>query len=603
VEEGNVGARQARVAGLGAGDRHPSTTVRLRRWWHAQRILVLGALVAIGAVLGLVGWHQHAPDYTLVDLVYADFRLLTITGGPATTNSTALGIARFLLPLAVGYTALVAFSSVFRDRVLAMRSGFLRNHVIVVGLGEKGLGFVESAWAAGDRVVAIDPDPAGTHWETCRQLGIHTIIGDGRDPVVLGAARIHRARALVVVGPTDALNAEVAARAMEQSVGRKGSALRCLVHIEDSELADLLRIRQFRLPTTDGARLDFFSLASSGAQLICHRFPPAPPDGAAPSIALVGVTDLWIGLLADAARRWRERGRALDEMSVMLIGLDASSQLAGLRRRLRPDLDAVRMTATDLDPREIDVSDLPGHDGPASVYVHLATDEDTLSAALAIDAQVVADTQVVACLTKSAAISELFGTVDRPGSRLRVVELIPSLCTPDRLEASGMEALARAVHEHYVARRTAENADQGSNSSLVGWAELPEALRESNRNAARHIGPKLAAVGCQLIPAPIGTTGGFCFSGEEVERLAVLEHERWRSDLTAAGWRFAPGDKDTTAKTSPHLVAWAELPDDIREYDREQVRDIPEILARVGLRAVRPATRGSPSTGTADTTP
>ncbi|MBA7640533.1 hypothetical protein ES703_48202 [subsurface metagenome] len=36
-------------------------------------------------------------------------------------------------------------------------------------------------------------------------------------------------------------------------------------------------------------------------------------------------------------------------------------------------------------------------------------------------------------------------------------------------------------------------------------------------------------------------------------------------------------------KTSPYLVGWSELPDNVKERDRELVRQIPEFLAKVGL--------------------
>jgi hypothetical protein len=36
-------------------------------------------------------------------------------------------------------------------------------------------------------------------------------------------------------------------------------------------------------------------------------------------------------------------------------------------------------------------------------------------------------------------------------------------------------------------------------------------------------------------------------------------------------------------KISPYLVGWSELPEDMKERDRQAVRKIPEFLANVGL--------------------
>ena len=45
--------------------------------------------------------------------------------------------------------------------------------------------------------------------------------------------------------------------------------------------------------------------------------------------------------------------------------------------------------------------------------------------------------------------------------------------------------------------------------------------------------------------------------------------------------------KDVSAKTSPYLVEWEDLPDRAREWNRSAVRDIPMLLAAVGLTVAR----------------
>jgi len=52
------------------------------------------------------------------------------------------------------------------------------------------------------------------------------------------------------------------------------------------------------------------------------------------------------------------------------------------------------------------------------------------------------------------------------------------------------------------------------------------------------------------------------------------------------GWRYAPVT-DETVKTHTSLVAWANLPEEEKEKDRDLVRGIPLILARVGYAIIR----------------
>ena len=70
--------------------------------------------------------------------------------------------------------------------------------------------------------------------------------------------------------------------------------------------------------------------------------------------------------------------------------------------------------------------------------------------------------------------------------------------------------------------------------------------------------------------------------------MAELKHGHWNIERLRAGWRFGP-KRDNDKKIHDCLVAWKDLPDDIREYDRTSIRAFPEILGRAGLEIVRQA--------------
>jgi hypothetical protein len=78
----------------------------------------------------------------------------------------------------------------------------------------------------------------------------------------------------------------------------------------------------------------------------------------------------------------------------------------------------------------------------------------------------------------------------------------------------------------------------------------------------------------------------FVLTAEEVERLAELEHARWASERRATSWVSGPV-RDVEHRITPYLVPYAELPNDVKEWDRLAVRAIPEVLAAAGLKAQR----------------
>jgi RyR domain len=146
------------------------------------------------------------------------------------------------------------------------------------------------------------------------------------------------------------------------------------------------------------------------------------------------------------------------------------------------------------------------------------------------------------------------------------------------LDPESRDTIGRTIHEAYR-QETAVPA-------LPRWEELGEEFRESNRLQAEHIFAKLGQIGCGVEHVTGREIALMTFTDAEVEAMAEMEHGRWTAERLSRGWRWAER-RDETLKTSPHLVAWSELPDEIRERDRQTVRRIPAYLASVGLELAR----------------
>lgn len=115
------------------------------------------------------------------------------------------------------------------------------------------------------------------------------------------------------------------------------------------------------------------------------------------------------------------------------------------------------------------------------------------------------------------------------------------------------------------------------------WHDLPEDLRESNRQQADHIAIKLRAIGCELADLADVREPVAQFTTIEVELLAEMEHTRWNAERWLAGWRYGtPSDK--LRRINENLVFWNELHDSIKQYDRESVCDVPQLFALSKLR-------------------
>jgi 8-oxo-dGTP pyrophosphatase MutT (NUDIX family) len=150
-------------------------------------------------------------------------------------------------------------------------------------------------------------------------------------------------------------------------------------------------------------------------------------------------------------------------------------------------------------------------------------------------------------------------------------------------DAGQREIMAQAIHENY--RRQQAGRRDLQDPAMAEWDELQEDLKESNRQQAADMAAKLARIGCSIHSIANEEVSPITFSDEEIKLLAEMEHERWMAERLQAGWTL--GQRDPDRKTSPYLVAYDELPDDVKEWDRQAVRAIPEILALAGLEMYR----------------
>ena len=164
---------------------------------------------------------------------------------------------------------------------------------------------------------------------------------------------------------------------------------------------------------------------------------------------------------------------------------------------------------------------------------------------------------------------------------LRAFGWLDEACIARLLDEDAREQMATVVHVNFVELATSHGRQRAFDEAVKQWEDLVnEDYKESNRQQVDHIAIKLRAVGCELVQASESRPEA-AFSAGEVELLAEMEHARWVAERLLAGWTYAVKPKNEAKRTSPNLRPWAELEDHIKEYDRDAVRAIPELVRNV----------------------
>lgn len=153
-----------------------------------------------------------------------------------------------------------------------------------------------------------------------------------------------------------------------------------------------------------------------------------------------------------------------------------------------------------------------------------------------------------------------------------------------RLAECTREALALAIHKEYQSNQA--RIQLRKDPSIAVWEELDESLKDSNRQQADDILAKVRKINCEVEEVKDRDVALMTFTKEEIEILAEMEHARWNVERLRNGWRLGD-EKSIEKKITPYLVSWQSLPENVREWDRQAVRAIPELLAQVSLEVRR----------------
>jgi len=190
--------------------------------------------------------------------------------------------------------------------------------------------------------------------------------------------------------------------------------------------------------------------------------------------------------------------------------------------------------------------------------------------------------------------SEPTGDVGDWDGQLVPVSHVREACRPGVLLDGIGDEVALSIHEHYCDSIAAQGRDPSAEAAGQPWSKLATSYRQANRHQADHLWAKLAVTDCRAVPEEM--VESFAFTPLEVERLSIIEHQRWAADRYLDGWSYAPV-RDNTRRHHPQLIPYAELSEPMKDLDRFAVRGVPTLLARSGLGVVRMLIVGVPEPG------
>jgi voltage-gated potassium channel Kch len=578
----------------------------LKRFLKEYHWLLIGMIWIVAYVLGYIGsikqFAATAEERSFWDPFYRPLQLFLMDDSMVVLGpvmSWELEVARFLAPAVAAYTALIALLTLFRDQIKVFRLRFVKGHTVICGLGQKGLQFVKDFNNHGDQVVVIEVNEDNDEISSCRELGIPVLIGDATDELLLRKARVHCAGYVIAITGDDGTNIEIAMlthRLVEKRKASLVAIVQCFVHIVDFKLCTLLGRHRIFTNTEDAFEISVFNVYEDSARVMLKEH-PLDRDGISTEdrrdihLIVAGFGQMGESIVLQAARIAHFAND--NKLRITVIDKIADEKRKSFYGRY-PQFDkACEMTFLNGDVEDIEILNKIcqwANDGKNIMTAVVTFDNDarSLSCALNIMSRLLDHPIPIAVrLNEDNGLGLLLENNVKRSSQLNDIYsfgMISLICTREILVNEKLNLLAKAIHADYISKAKADGRPDGD-LSIQPWEQLHPDLKNSNLQQADHIPVKLRAINCYSSYSELAKNSIMTFTDEEVEVMAKMEHARWNAERFLAGW--VAGPKNIEKKTSPYLVPWEELPEGIKEYDRNTVRKIPYQLSLIGMAIYR----------------
>ncbi len=555
--------------------------------------LILISLVGAAFLLGCIGWNRYfktiGEQADLSHIIYLTLQLYFFeSGDPASfgTIPLTLNIARFFAPLAALGSAVIAFAYRFRKELqkAALRL-FGREHIIFFGANEITVKLAAQYLGRGKTVLVAD-EPGDPDLTECNEAGALIFTGTVPHKSLLKHAAFHRAEEIFLFHEEDTLNYEGATRIYETLLSKRKQKrhVRCYIRCSNDSFKQLFLHHDLFTNPSDYLDVFFVDLESITARQLMQSYPPdyrpiKADSITRPHIILIGGNRMAEMVLQQALRICHFPNGKAPRITLFESNAEVWRETFLAAHPEILDLCDFQCLNTHVEGVEMfhhigKIITLP--EELVSVYICLEDDEKALSIGINLRRVLrTGDFLLYIRVLRNYSIPRLLSENSNTAALLTQVTFFGALediCSTDVIEGKKADTLARAIHDSYREHLTKNSPAD------VDWHHLEETLKESNRAQADHIWVKLRAIGVDPSTLTSLSQGELKKKIEKnLEILSMMEHNRWIADRRLHGWIYGPVRNDSL-RTHPDLVPWEKLSEEVKEYDRNAVRNIPEWL-------------------------
>jgi len=145
-----------------------------------------------------------------------------------------------------------------------------------------------------------------------------------------------------------------------------------------------------------------------------------------------------------------------------------------------------------------------------------------------------------------------------------------------------IDELARIIHNDYLKKLPRIDPLRPTHRP---WDNLPDEIRNRSRQQADHLWIKLRSLNVKTTAIESTEKEFEIIKDERLEALSKAEHDRWCAYMFYKGWK--PGEtRDDALKIHTDLIPYEDLSEEIKQYDRNVILNMPLLLKELGYKIV-----------------
>lgn len=553
---------------------------------YLERVVIV-VLAVVAFLLGMMGYDsyyalQHTAT-TISDLAYLSLNLFFMQFFAKDTLPLSLDIARWLAPATLSYTLIKTLMSLMQNHIQRFRLRYLSGHAVVLGLNNRSMNIALSFKQHGFKTVVIDDDEYNKYWGELKKHKINMMIENPADTAILTATNISKASYLFACTPLDTVNLNIIYDVFRlKQTASDGPTLHSVCQIDNRTLLHALNNRPLFATNHNTLTTRTINYNFVSARWLLNEFGPHKVLNNIAQLKAFSIVILSDNIFtAELILRLAEIGiyGFSEKIRIVLVGAKASLICADLQTHYPAikeliTLEAVVLTRYNDTHFQMQLNDI----APNLIYICAAETGDKLLALQSVCDQLF-KAQIVVCETDNQRSFEWLQGEFAKQDNVHFADVNSAICHYDDVFENRLDRIAIVIHNNYVAQQLAKGETTAQNSSLVSWDELPELLKEANRNQADH-----AAIKCHFLTGNTFPSVGevrTALTSENKAILAKMEHQRWVAEKKLAGWRYTSGNKDPVKRRSPSLINWEELSNEEQQKDIDTLDLLPALVGLI----------------------